>query len=310
LKPFLIITSLLLVLAAILFVLIPSLLAYRRVRWLTHVRRHPLWDHPRTYGLAYEDVSFPSRRDRLLLKGWFLPREGSDRCVVLVQGSDHHRNSPGIRALELGRDLVKEGFNVLLFDFRGRGESEGTIGGAGHTEQWDLEGALDWLESRGFRRERMVPIGFSLGAGVAIAVAARDPRIPAVVSDSGFLDASWDIPAAIAAPLNKLPWTPLAARFLGRLFLKVDLAALRPVEVVERIAPRPILFIHGEADDVVDVSETKELYRVASAANPNARLWLVPDTTHIRNYAEHPKEYVERVTEFLKEIVPKSLAER
>ena len=79
--------------------------------------------HPTELGLEYEDVTFPSRRDKVPLRGWYLPAAGDDRCIILVAGEEHHRNSPGIRALALGGDLVAQGFNVLLFDFRGRGES-------------------------------------------------------------------------------------------------------------------------------------------------------------------------------------------
>ena len=93
----------------------------------------------------------------------------------------------------MDRDLVDRNFSVLLFDLRARGESGGVRSTEGDREQWDLLGAIDYVVSRGIPVENIGLLGFSLGAGVAILVAAQEPRIPAVVSDSGFLDYVSDI---------------------------------------------------------------------------------------------------------------------
>ncbi len=68
------------------------------------------------------------------------------------------------------------------------------------------------------------------------------------------------------------------------------------VVVVAEIAPRPILFIHGEADGVIPVENAYRLY--AAADNPAAELWVVPGADHVRAYKAHRQEYVARVTAF------------
>ncbi|UCC17755.1 MAG: alpha/beta fold hydrolase, partial [Dehalococcoidales bacterium] len=165
--------------------------------WVAHqktlVERVPVFGSPAQLGLTWENVSFTSRNDEVLLEGWYLPSKRDDRCIILVQGTEHHRNSPGINALHLGGNLVNRGFSVLLFDFRGRGESEGDRSSEGDREQWDLLGAIDYVENRGIPLERIGLLGFSLGAAVSILVAAQEPRIAAVVSDSGFLDYMMDL---------------------------------------------------------------------------------------------------------------------
>jgi uncharacterized protein len=99
--------------------------------WVAHnmtlLKRVPVYGHPSQFGLVYEDVTFPSKNDNVPLRGWYLPAAPDQRCIVLIQGQEHHRNSPGIRPLQLGWDLVEYGFSVLLFDFRG-GESPGASG--------------------------------------------------------------------------------------------------------------------------------------------------------------------------------------
>ena len=85
------------------------------VHTITQVERVPVTGHPSNWGIQWEDASFLSRNDNLPLRGWYLPSEADDRCIILIQGTEHHRNSPEIRALRLGRDLVERGFSVLLF---------------------------------------------------------------------------------------------------------------------------------------------------------------------------------------------------
>ena len=51
--------------------------------------RMPLEDTPASVGLVYEDVSFPSRIDGLLLKGWYIP--GGESCVIIVNGGQQNR---------------------------------------------------------------------------------------------------------------------------------------------------------------------------------------------------------------------------
>jgi fermentation-respiration switch protein FrsA (DUF1100 family) len=268
---------------------------------MTRLSRYEVWGHPTEFGLAYEDVVFPSRRDKVSLRGWYLPAQDDTRCIILVQGEEHHRNSPGIRALALGGDLVAQGFSVLLFDFRGRGESGGKRNSAGDREQWDLLGALDFVTARGIPLERVGIIGFSLGAAVATLVAARETRLPAIVSDCGFLDY---LPYLKRVPFYFMflpAWFAIPIVLAGRILWGADFSKVRPVKAVAKIAPRPIFFIHGANDHVVPCYETVELHRVAG--NPANPLWIIPGSGHVRSYRGQPEEYVARVSDFFRRYI-------
>ncbi|MFC1939282.1 alpha/beta hydrolase [Chloroflexota bacterium] len=267
--------------------------------WVAHkmttVERMSVSGHPSQFGLPWEDVTFPSRGDGVSLSGWYLPTTEDDRCIILIQGTLYNRNDPQIRALRLGRDLVDRGFSVLLFDFRARGESEGDRSSEGDREQWDALGAIDYVTGRGIPVERIGLLGFSLGAGVALLVAAQEPRIPAVVSDSGFLDYMMDLQQLFVGPFHLPSWFATVVAFAGRIFFKADFSKVAPAQVVDQIE-QPILFIHGEKDSVIPAEETSTLHNISD--NPEDRIWIVPDAEHVNVYRKMPEAYVSRVSQF------------
>lgn len=258
------------------------------------VERLPVQGHPSDLALAHQDVAFPARGERLLLRGWYLPAARDSRCLVLVQGEEHHRNSPGIQPLRLARDLTARGYSVLLFDLRARGESQGRRPTAGDRERRDLLGALDYVQSRGIPPERIGVLGFSLGAAVALLVAAQEPRLRAVVSDSAFADLIEDLRRELW-PGHLLPtFAVLALSLVSRVAFGADLGAVRPIQIAPSLASRAVLFIHGAADEVVSSLDSQRL----AAATPDSELWLVEGAGHVRSYAARSQEYVERVAAF------------
>lgn len=112
------------------------------------IPRLPLKSSPTAVGLTYEDVAFPSRDGEVTLRGWFIPA-GGDRAIIIVHGGFQNRVDEVVGTLALARDLAQEGYNLLLFDLRGRGESEGRGHSLSHTEP-DIGGALDYLKGRGY----------------------------------------------------------------------------------------------------------------------------------------------------------------
>jgi len=280
-------------------VLLVLLVTIAYATWIAHkmtvVERVSVSGHPSQLDLLWEDVTFPSRGDGVPLSGWYLPTAEDDRCIVLIQGTTHHRNSPEIRALQLGGDLVGHGFSVLLFDFRARGKSGGRRSSEGDREQWDVLGAIDYIAARGIPVERIGLLGFSLGAGVAILVAAQEPRIPAIVSDSGFLDYMMDLQQLSVGPFRPPPWFAFFVALAGHIFFGADFSRVRPVQVVEQVN-QPIFFIHGEDDPVVSAEETRELHDVSD--NREDRIWIVPRAEHVNVYRKMPEAYVSRVSQF------------
>ena len=128
-------------------VVVYGLIAFLIAQGVTKADRDPQEDHPSNYNLVFEDVDFPSRRGDLALSGWYLPGENSSPHLIFVHGIGSVRS--GDNAVELASRMVGLGYNVLMFDLRGHGSSEGDKVSGGYFERWDVLGAFDYLVERG-----------------------------------------------------------------------------------------------------------------------------------------------------------------
>lgn len=278
---------------------------------LTRVGRQAPGTDPRALGLQVEDVAFRSREDGLTLRGWLLPatdRAGgtpSDRLIMIVHGRNGVRDDAGIGLLPIARALIGAGYNVLLFDLRGHGESEGERFSLGWYERRDLKGALDWAEGRGFSRIGIY--GFSMGGATALLTAAEDPRIAAVAVDSAYTDLgellAVQIPKQSGLPPVFTPGVIVAVRLL----YGADAGAVRPDRAITQLGVRPLLILHGEMDGLVPVDNARRLF--AAAACPTggpcgATVHLFPHADHVKSYRSDPDRYLAIVVRFWQTALP------
>ena len=276
----------------------------------------PIAKTPASLGLRFANVSFPSRDDQISLKGWLIPgvlpdgRLTVDRIIVVVHGTRTNREDPGAHLLELTVALARNGLGVLSFDMRGMGESPPAPLSMGNLEQRDVLGAVDFLRSGTppfpeLGRPRIIGgLGISMGASTLLLAAAIEPGIRAMVSDSAYAEIVPILEREIAkrsvAPIGRVPGVLApAALVMARLFYGVDFFAARPVATIARIAPRPILLIHGTADDYVPISNFRELNAAAtSASGAHVTTWIVPNARHAQAFKKAGAEYVTRVVAF------------
>ncbi len=249
-------------------------------------------DCPANHDMPAEAVHFFSR-DGLQLGGWWIPAAGTPRgTVILCPGQNGSLDKDIPQAVPLQR----AGFNVLLFDFRAHGCSEGELVTLGALEQADLFGALDYLEAeRGIGQVGV--LGFSMGAGVALLVAAQDRRIRALVVDGAFPRLSGILTGYLR--LRGIPG-PLAGSFaqlvlwVAGLRVGYHIARANPLDRAGDITA-PTLFIHGERDPFVRTDEVRAL---AARLGGPVELWSLPDCGHRQAWPLHPDEYARRVVEW------------
>ncbi|RME46696.1 MAG: alpha/beta fold hydrolase [Chloroflexi bacterium] len=223
-------------------------------------------------GLAFEDVAFPTA-DGFTLRGWFIPAEDPDApAIVYAHGSGSDQRS----GLVLAPWLHHAGYNVLLFSYRDHGQSDHRGVGLtyGYGESQDIDSAVRFLsEVKGIRRIGV--IGYSIGGASAILSAARNPLIDAVVAVAPFscTPQLWAGNRPQGVPSVVLDVT-LRLASLWKGFPTSDTC---PLDVVSKIGPRPLLLIHGTADQYIPPSQSEQLYNAASMPKT---LWLLEGATH------------------------------
>ncbi|HEX6289164.1 MAG TPA: alpha/beta fold hydrolase [Herpetosiphonaceae bacterium] len=239
--------------------------------------------------VRHEQISFVTE-DGVTIRGWWFARPDTRRVIV---GCTGHRGTKA-DLLGIGSGLWRSGNNVLLFDYRGCGESDHALQSLAHHELRDARAAIGYAQER-VDDARIGIIGYSMGAAVAIQVAAADPSIRAVVADSPF--ATMRDVVAYAFQRRRVPTRPTIelTDALTRLRYGYRFHAVRPLDVVGQIAPRPLLIIHGTADTTTPVEHGRWLY---DAANEPKELWLLEGVTHCGAYFVDRPAYVARVAAF------------
>jgi fermentation-respiration switch protein FrsA (DUF1100 family) len=226
---------------------------------------------PDQIGLAYREVDFEAA-DGVRLHGWFLPARPPRVGSVLFVHGNAENISTHIGAVAW---LPAAGFDVLLFDYRGYGRSEGVPSLAGL--HLDFEAALDLLlDAPESAADKVVVLGQSLGGALAITALADSPkrdRVRALVVEGAFTSYR-------GLAREKLAGFWLTWALQWPLGFTID-DRYRPIEAIAELAPMPVLVIQGEADQIVPPHHGVELFEAAGA--PKA-LWLVEGTGHIQAF--------------------------
>ena len=245
-------------------------------------------------GLRVENISFTAS-DGVRLRGWLAIASPNAPTIILAHGFKSTRAS----MLPWARFLNAAGYNVLLFDDRGCGQSDGWGIGLGSTEPNDVVGAVRYLENRSdLTNKRYGALGVSLGAGVVLLAAAREPALVAVVADSAWADERPQLDRMRSVPVGRfsLPVLPYEPALVDAL-IGARLEAASPNAVIGKIAPRAVFLIHAADDRNTTTPLTGEAHLYAAAGQPKQQ-WIAPSGGHAGALATHPAEYQQRVLAF------------
>jgi len=272
----------------VMYVLIPLWGAYHD----THPVRVAIEGSPSDMGLTYEDAVFPTA-DGLTLRGWYIPSQNG-AAIIALHGSNGNRVQTLLHAFV----LAEHGYGVLLFDLRAHGESEGGFFPVTNDSE-DVKAAVRYLRGRqDVDPERIGGVGLSLGAHVLLQAAAEEPAIKALISDGAShnkLDDLLPLPSEYRLMYAAAPMWWMMDRLTA---LTTGIQAQTFGILVERIAPRPILFISSSAEP-----EPFTNRRLFQRASHNSQLWELPDTEHVGGIFKHPQEYEQRMIDFFDEVL-------
>lgn len=197
----------------------------------------------------------------------------------------------------------QRGYNALLPDLRGCGDSEGEYIGMGWPDRRDMLRWIDWIIARD-SEARIVLHGISMGGATVMMTAgeALPGQVKAVVEDCGYTSV-WDIFEDEMKYLFHLPAFPLLNIASGIASLRAgygfsEASALKQVEK----AQVPVLFIHGSEDNFV---RTEMVYRVYDACSSEKQLLVVEGAGHGSSFYHAPDLYFETVFGFLERCMEK-----
>jgi alpha/beta superfamily hydrolase len=180
----------------------------------------------------------------------------------------------------LAQRFCRAGFTTLIFNFRGTGKSEGNLDILGWTR--DLRAALDFLYSlKEADKNHLCLLGFSGGAAVSVYTAAHDPRVSSVVT------------CACPADFHSLRQRETPSDTIQRFR---ELGAIRdndfppsieewqrgfktvsPINWVDKISPRPLLLVHGDADELIPMEHAHRLHQKAKEPK---EIKIIPGARH------------------------------
>ncbi|MDP2228554.1 MAG: alpha/beta fold hydrolase [Moraxellaceae bacterium] len=236
--------------------------------------------------VPHEDVWIESS-DGLRLHGWFLKADGPAKATVVHL----HGNAQNLTSHVAYVDwLPAAGYNVLTVDYRGYGLSSGRPDRKGVLA--DARAAYDYARRRpDVDPQKMILLGQSLGAANALVLAGTEPLpgLRAVIADSPFYSYG-----SIAR--EKILKIPVAGYLLWPFSPLIVSNGLSPSAVTWKIAPAPLLLIHGTADEVIPAHHSERLFE--RAAEPRL-IWLLEGAGHTEALGRFRAQVVPRLQRFL-----------
>jgi len=193
---------------------------------------------PESLGIEAEDF-WVEADDGVRVHGWYFPNENAEFVIVLSHG-----NAGNISyRIEIARTLLNTGAAVLMYDYRGYGKSEGSPSESGLYR--DIEAVTEGLiDKKGYKEERIIMYGRSLGGAVA-AYAATQYSLGGLVLDSAFRnlrDMVRDVYPFVPAGLAKYEF---------------------PTEEYIQIQRNyPVMIMHSPNDEIVGFHHGEHLYHL------------------------------------------------
>ena len=236
---------------------------------------------------AHRDVEFRSA-DGVALHGWYFPARDARGSILVLHGNAQNLSNHVNSVLW----LVPAGFNILIVDYRGYGRSGGSPAIAGVHR--DAAAALETLFGLpGTDPDRVAVLGQSLGGSIALYTVATSPRkerIRAVVIEgafSGYRRIAREKAAGI--------WLTWPFQYPIAWTIDDDYSAVR---WAAKVAPVPLLILHGMEDAVVPPHHSRHIFE---AAGEPKELWPTATPGHVMSFAD--AEVRDRLVQYLDRVL-------
>jgi len=242
-------------------------------------------------------VRFPTI-DNLMLSGLLVKRQKATANVLLCHG---YKSSK-----ELMYSMIRlfPQWNILLFDFRAHGQSEGKVTSIGYHEYKDVIAAAQFFKNTidGKKQLPLIILGISMGGAATLKAASLEQHLcDALVIDSAYAKLSTTVleSFSLRTGLPYYPFFPLI-KVMFHYFARCNVYDMNPVECVS-LVKQPILFIHSCNDAHTPPQHSVTLF--AHAHNKHSKLWIGPHCRHGYLHTYYPELYSNKIKRFVDKVV-------
>ncbi|MEO8615751.1 MAG: alpha/beta fold hydrolase [Luteolibacter sp.] len=211
----------------------------------------------------------------------FHPGTRADALVILGHGLTGNKDRPQLVALATG--LAARGWPCLRISYPGNGGSEGRFEDCCVTKEiGDLQSVLEMVPND----VKVAYAGHSMGGAVGVLTAARDMRIFTLISLAGMTHTAAFVQREFSdvVPGAGLMWDeeehPLTEKFVD------DLKSIESTLHAAEAVIQPWLFIHGDADDLVPIQDSRDAYQAATCEKSFLE---IPGGDHAFEEKDYPK---------------------
>ncbi|PTY40183.1 alpha/beta hydrolase [Brachyspira hampsonii] len=193
------------------------------------------------------------------------------------------------------------GFNILAIDLRTHGESEGKIYSLGYLERLDV---LAWIKyiNDNYNNAQIILYGISMGANSVMMCCNEDAanNVKAIIEDAGFTNAYEQLKRRLDIAYN-FSFLPIVEA--TSLMAKIRLGfSFKDIDIKKRVAVSkiPILFIHGDKDELVDYNMVNKLYDACSSQKEKL---IIKDGNHISAVFSNEDLYWNTIKNFINKYI-------
>lgn len=242
---------------------------------------------PADFGKKFQNLTMVTQ-DGLALAGWLVPCPKTKAAVIIGHGYPYDKGSRLSSTI-----FLSQKYNLVYFDFRSFGQSEGRVTTFGIREKQDVDDVLRYINQH-YHFEPIGMLGYSFSA--AVFIQAHPQMVKAMVLDSPFMSMQAMSEQAyrwLPGPA-KWPFIQLS-KWYCRWFLNVDFDEASALAAVGQVHT-PVLFIHGQKDKQVPLQQSEKLY--AACGSNNKQLWVMPNAGHQDRNQQTQQVYEEKITAF------------
>ena len=265
------------------------------------VKTWKLFVGPRIYKLSldstapagFEKIKLQTNNE-LLIDGWYAATDTAKACVIFLHGITNNKSV----LLKEANEVRKWGYNILLFDFRAHGLSEGSKSSFGFKEVEETEKAFEFARQRG--NKNIILYGSSLGAAVALKATSENKIAPsAIIADMPFASLQDHLKAR--ARVLGFPSQPFA--FLVTLWMGIENGYNGFSLQIDDYAGKincPVLIQWGDKDMYVTSGEINSIYNNLETKQKKLVVYANANHESLLNY--DPISWQKEVSNFLREV--------